>query len=179
MVLRRLLEGRTACEASPPAAPPDPHPPAGGGGRTPYPDYDVMAPDKWAHDWDEKTRRLVLDRIRNVPARAFFSPAEFAVLDAVCDRLLPQDDRAPQQRIPIAPFIDHRLATGAGDGYRYAEMPWDEEAYRRGLAGIDETSHVLFGATGFVELTGRQQDAVLAAIEAGDPPGAVWQRVPE
>jgi hypothetical protein len=32
-----------------------------------------MTPDKWRHDWDEKTRRLVLDRIRTVPTRAFFS----------------------------------------------------------------------------------------------------------
>jgi hypothetical protein len=178
MAWRRLIEGRTRGEASPPTEQPMPHPPAGGGGRTPYPDYDVMAPDKWAHDWDEKTRRLVLDRIRNVPARAFFSEAEFAMLEAICRRLLPQDDRPAELRIPIAPYIDQRLAQGAGNGYRYEDMPWDDEAYRRGLAGIDEASRAMFDEKGFTHLGDVQQDEVLAAIEDGDPPGETWQQLP-
>jgi hypothetical protein len=71
MAILQRVAGYTAGEATPPAEPPVPHPPAGGGGRTPYPEYDVMAPDKWRHDWDEKTRRLVPDRMRHVPARSF------------------------------------------------------------------------------------------------------------
>ncbi len=177
MAWRRLIEGRTVGEASPPAEPPEPHPPAGGGGRTPYPAYDVMASDKWAHDWDEKTRRLVLDRIRNVPARSFFTEAEFATLEAICRQLLPQDDRPLELRIPIAPFIDQRLAKGEGNGYRYEGMPWDAEAYRRGLAGIDEVSHGLFGREHFTDLGHLEQEKVLAAIEDGDPPGDAWQHL--
>jgi hypothetical protein len=137
-----------------------------------------MGPDKWRHDWDEKTRRLVLDRIRNVPARSFFNEAEFATLDAVCRRLLPQDDRPIDLRIPIAPYIDQRLAQGEGNGYRYDEMPWDDAAYRRGVAGVDETSRALFDGQGFTALYDSQQDAVLAAIEDGDPPGETWRRLP-
>ena len=175
---RRLIEGRTRGEASPPAEPPVPHPPPGGGGRTPYPDYDVMAPDKWAHDWDEKTRQLVLDRIRNVPARAFFNETEFRTLEAICRRLLPQDDRSTELRIPIAPYIDQRLAQGEGNGYRYEGMPWDDEAYHRGLAGIDEASRAMSGGKGFADLDDVQQDEVLAAIEDGDPPGETWQQLP-
>ncbi len=175
--IRRLIEGRKPGEASVPADSPSPHPPAGGGGRTPYPEYDVMAPDKWAHDWDEKTRRLVLDRIVNVPERSFFSEGEFATLEATCSRLLPQADRPPELRIPIAPYIDQRLASGRGNGYRYEGMPWDDEAYRRGLAGIDETSHAMF-EKGFAELEGGQQDEVLAAVEDGDPTGATWKDLP-
>ncbi len=178
MALRRFIEGRKPGEAAPPAAPPVPHPPAGGGGRTPYPGYDAMAPDKWRHDWDEKTRRLVLDRLRNIPARAFFGAPEFATLEAVCRRLLPQDDRPADLRIPLAPFIDRRLAQGAGNGYRYEQMPWDDEAYRRGLAGLDEASRALCEGQGFTDLEAGQQDAVLAAVEGGDPPGAAWARLP-
>jgi hypothetical protein len=177
MELLRWIEGRTAAEASSPAAAP-PSLPAGGGGRTPYPGYQVTGPDKWAQDWDEKTRRLVLDRIGNVPPPSFFTDSEFALLEAMCDRLLPQEDRPAEQRIPIAPFIDERLATGGGNGYRYEVMPWDDEAYRRGLAGIDQSSRIMFGADRFTELDERQQDAVLAAVENGDPPGETWRELP-
>ncbi len=178
MAWKRRIEGRKPGEAPPPTEPPVPHPEPGGGGRTPYPDYDVMAPDKWAHDWDEKTRRLVLDRIRHVPARSFFSETEFQTLEAICHRLLPQTDRPAEGRIPIAPYIDQRLAEGKGNGYRYADMPWDDEAYRLGLAGINETSSALCAGQGFADLSAVQQDEVLAAIEAGDPPGATWQQLP-
>ncbi len=178
MALRRLIAGVKPGEAAPPAERPVPPPPPGGGGRTPYPDYDVMAPDKWRHDWDEKTRRVVLDRLRHVPARAFFSAAEFATLEAACARLLPQDDRPPDLRIPLAPVIDQRLTKGEGNGYRYEPMPWDDEAYRRGLAGLDETSRALCAGNGFADLAPGQQDAVLAAVEGGDPPGEAWRHLP-
>ncbi len=167
------LEGFRPGEVPPPQSPPASRPPAGG--RTPYPDYDVMAPDKWSHDWDEKTRRVVLDRVLNVPDRVFFTELEFAILEAVCRRLLPQDDRAPEQRVPIAPFVDQRLATGKGNGYRYEDLPWDDEAYRLGLAGIDGTSRALFGGKAFAALTDEEQDTVLGSIEDGDPPGKQWQ----
>lgn len=137
-----------------------------------------MAPDKWRHDWDEKTRRLVLDRIDHVPTRVFLNEVEFATLAVICDRLLPQDDRSGESRIPIAPYIDQRLAQGDGDGYRYETMPWDDEAYRRGLAGVDEATYALFGRNHFTELGAGEQDAVLARIEDGDPPGETWQSLP-
>lgn len=178
MDIHQRVAGHTAREASPPAEPPDPHPPAGGGGRTAYPGYDVMAPDKWRHDWDPKTRQLVLDRLRHVPARSFFSAEAFATLEAVCQRLLPQDDRPAGLCIPIAPFIDQRLASGDGDGYRYEDMPWDDAAYRLGLAGIDQTSRALFGEVAFTSLEAQAQDQVLAAIEDGEPPGDVWRQLP-
>src|SRR5438105_13262183 len=90
--------------------------PLGGGNpNTPYPDFDVASEDKWAYDWDDKTRRLVLDRVRNVPPYRFFSEHEAEMLEMLCERALPQQRRAtsptspPQHRIPIAPWIDERL----------------------------------------------------------------------
>jgi hypothetical protein len=41
------------------------------------------------------------------------------------DRLIPQDDRDAEHRIPIVPQIDNRLFTGRMDGYRYDDMPPD------------------------------------------------------
>ncbi len=178
MSLLERLMGRRAEEAARHADPAVPHPPAGGGGHTPYPTYDVMAPDKWAHDWDPKTRRVVLDRLHNVPERGFFSPREYATLAAVCARLLPQEDRPADLRIPIAPFIDRRLDQGSGNGYRYEDMPWDDTAYRRGLQGIDETSRALRGGRDFVALAPDEQDVVLGAVEDGEPPGETWRTLP-
>jgi gluconate 2-dehydrogenase gamma chain len=80
----------------------------------------------------------------------------------VCQRLLPQDDRPAELRIPIAPFIDERLAHGDGDGYRYEDMPWDDASYRLGLAGIDQTSRALCGGVAFTALDAQAQDVVLA-----------------
>jgi hypothetical protein len=137
----------------------------------------VASRDKWALDWDEKTRRLVQDRLRNVPPYRFFSPAEADLLTALCARALPQDDRPPDARVPIAPWIDERLHRGKGDGYRYADMPDDGEAYRRGLQGIDETATLLFHAP-FVRLDAERQDAVLRRVAGGTPPGAAWDHLP-
>src|SRR5947208_12108144 len=134
--------------------------PGGGAAETPYPTFAVTSADKWRYDWDEKTRQLVLDRLHNVPARTFFSPAEFATLEALCARALPQDDRPPTERIPIAPWIDARLQQGRDAGYRYEDMPDDQEAYRRGLAGVDQTARALFGAD-FIALRPSWQDRVL------------------
>src|SRR5919109_4980928 len=98
-------------------------PRGGAATRSPYPDFDVAAKDKWLRDWDAKTRRLVTDRVERVPDPRFLSAEEMTLLVAVCERLLPQDDRPVAQRVPIAPWIDDRLACGDGEGYRYADMP--------------------------------------------------------
>jgi hypothetical protein len=177
MTLLRWIEGRTTDEASTPAELPSPCPQPGGGGRTPYPDYQVMSPDKWLYDWDEKTRRLILDRLQNIPPRSFFSEAEFALLEAISARVVPQDDRPPELRIPIAPFIDQRLAQSCGNGYRYEDMPWDDETYRQGLEGVNQTSGAMFDGKEFVDLEGAQQDQVIAAVEQGQPPGSVWRKL--
>jgi hypothetical protein len=93
--------------------------PAGGGAAdTPYPDYDVATKDKWALDWDDKTRRLIRDRIENVPPYRFFDEHEVATLEALIARVLPQEDRPPGEHISIGAWIDDRLYRGEGAGYR-------------------------------------------------------------
>jgi Gluconate 2-dehydrogenase subunit 3 len=152
--------------------------PVGGGNPdTPYPDFDVVGEDKWAYDWDDKTRNLVLDRVRNVPPYRFFSEGEVALLEALCERALPQDGRSTQQRVPIAPWINERLHQEEGDGYRYEDMPEDREAYRRGLQGFDQTAQALF-QKGFTQLTIDEQARVMACVAEGKPPGEVWKKLP-
>jgi hypothetical protein len=131
------------------------------------------------HYWDAKTRSVILDRVHNVPAARFFDPEQTRLLEAICARLVPQDDRDDAHRVPIAPQIDRRLADGDGDGYRYEDMPPDPEAYLLGLKAIDESMQSQYGC-GFVTAARSRQDELLRSLHDGKPlvDHIAWQRMP-
>ena len=123
----------------------------------------------------DPTRNVLTDRL-NAPLHqpTFFSPDEFTLLEAVCDRLVPQE---AAERIDMAGAIDKRLTEGGSDGWRYDDMPPDGDAYRLGLHGIAESAQVMFGDL-FQNLSGEQQDKVLASIQTMDAPGESWRTLP-
>jgi hypothetical protein len=138
--------------------------------KRPYPSYDVLA--KWdTPSFDETTRAVLAKRLTEVPPRRFFTEDEHRLLEAVADRLLPQSDR--REPIPIAPWIDARLATDGGEGFRYDGMPPQQEAWRLGLRGIDAEARLQF-SQGFRELGPGEQDEVLRRIEAGEVDDREW-----
>lgn len=141
-----------------------------------YPGYSVLSQQRF---WDDATRKVVTDRIEHVPPIRFFSPEEARLLEAVCSHIIPQDDREPESRIPIVPQIDKRLAAHKIPGYRFEDMPPDEDAYRLGLQAIDQIAHHLHGRL-YVELSGLEQDLILEMLHDGKPPAAedIWKRVP-
>lgn len=141
-----------------------------------YPDYDVLA--KWdTGDWDEQTRRVVRDRLENVPPYRFFGVEEAALLEAIVERILPQPDRAiGVDRIPIGPWIDQKLHHDWRDGYRYEGMPPQRDAWRLALQGIDDAARARHNAR-FVSLDGEDQDDVLRTVQRGAITSALWQRV--
>lgn len=140
-----------------------------------FPGYDPLK--KWdSTSWNEQTRAVVRSRLEQVPPRRFFDETEWAILDGVCDRLVPQPDR-PQEPVPIAPFIDEKLAKDEGNGYRYEEMPPMREAWRRGLRAIDEEARERWGK-GFRELPANQKDAVLRGIQHGETRSPAWDGLP-
>ncbi|MBV9359406.1 MAG: gluconate 2-dehydrogenase subunit 3 family protein [Chloroflexi bacterium] len=145
--------------------------------RNRYPDADILA--QRGH-WDDATRRVVLDRVHNVPPFRYFEPRLRAALEALCACVVPQTHRPPARRIPIAQWVDAHCAQGHMDGFRFDDMPPTELAWRWGLEGLTQTAQALFGerATFSGELEQAQQHQVLKAVRAGDPPGAVWQRMP-
>jgi hypothetical protein len=79
--------------------------------------------------------------------------------------------------VDIAGAIDRELAEGKGNGWRYASLPPDGEAYEAGLRGVGKTARAMFGAP-FRSLDPARQDAVLAAMQAGAAPGPTWATVP-
>ena len=145
--------------------------------RTRYPGYNVL--DKWSSpDWDDQTREVVRQRLEEVPEIRFFTDAEAHTLAAVAERIVPQPDRDEAAKIPIVPWIDEKLYEDNRDGYRYEELPPQREAWRLGLAGIDEAARALFGGKPFIDLDALSQDVVLNHVERGRPPGASWEKLP-
>jgi hypothetical protein len=141
--------------------------------QTPYPGYDVL--DKWhGESFDDTTRRVLGERLAQAPPRRFFSEHEWHLLEAIVARVLPQPDRA--EPVPITPWIDAQLQTGAQEGFRYANMPPQDEAWRRGLAAIDAEARYRHDR-GFAQLAGGEADALLEALERGQANLALWHGI--
>ncbi|MGH9413401.1 MAG: gluconate 2-dehydrogenase subunit 3 family protein [Terriglobales bacterium] len=134
-----------------------------------YPGYSTLAQQSF---WDEATRSVVSKRLDPPPPLRFFGPGEGERMQAVCNRILPQDDRRHDRRIPIVPEIDKRLYERSGPGYRFADMPPDGEAYHMGLRAIDEIAHHLFQHE-FLRLGNLERDRVLFTLHDESPPAAV------
>ncbi|MEO7018746.1 MAG: gluconate 2-dehydrogenase subunit 3 family protein [Ktedonobacteraceae bacterium] len=140
-----------------------------------YPGFSTLSQQAF---WDEATRRVVLARVEQVPPICFFTPEEARLMEAVCDRLLPQDDRDEAHKIPLVNTIDERLASGKIDGYRFEGMPPDHGAYRLGLQGIEAIAHHLFQQP-FIQLGPLEQDQVLQTLHDSQPPAGedIWQKM--
>jgi hypothetical protein len=116
---------------------PDPHGLRQVKGTTPqmvgrYPDYDVLTQ---VDHWDDVTRRVVLDRVENIPPIRFFNATEVPTLKAFCDVVTAQD---AEPRIPVLSYVDQKLESGVGDGYQYDDLPGDGEVWRMVARGLDD-----------------------------------------
>lgn len=140
-----------------------------------YPNYHTLSQRKY---WDAATRQVVEDRVYNVPKIRFFNEIELLTMTAVADRIMPQDDRLPEFRIPIVNYIDDRLFENRIDGYRFENMPPDRDAYRLGLQAIDDMAREVYSKP-FVDLQPMQQDHLLKAIHAGKPAAdhQIWKKM--
>lgn len=106
-------------------------------GRTPqmigrYPDWDVMTQ---ADHWDPVTRKVIEDRVENVPPIRFFDEREAATLGAFCDTVMAQD---AEPRIPVLAMVDRKLHDGELDGFQFEDMPDDRDTWRIVARGLDE-----------------------------------------
>ncbi len=139
-----------------------------------FPGYNVLD-KRHTPSWNALTRKIVDQRLRQVPQRRFLDPDQWNVLEAVCSRIIPQPDRLGFP-IPIAPFIDKKLYEEQQDGTRYADLPPLQEAWRLGLRGIDDESRERFGRS-FCDLTEDEQDNILQFVQQGDVKSSGWQRL--
>jgi hypothetical protein len=98
----------------------------------------------------------VLDAAQVKPA--FFTPAEFALVDELSEIIIPADDHSPGARVArVAWHIDARLAES------FDQAP--HTVWRDGLKLVDSLSRELHGA-GFMDGTRTQREAVLTRMSA-------------
>jgi len=139
-----------------------------------FPGYDVLA-KRHTPSWNEKTRRVIDARLSLPRTPCFLSEQEWAVLEAICARIVPQPhDRAP---VPVASQVDHKLLENAGDGYRPADLPPLREAWRRGLRALDAEARRAHGI-GFAALDPAAQDGLLGRAQEGELSDEAWGEMP-
>jgi hypothetical protein len=140
-----------------------------------YPRYSTLSQRAY---WDAATRAEVEKRVYNVPKIRFFTDEELPIITAVCDCMIPQDDRLPEWKIPVVSYIDERLFENKIGGYRYEDMPPDRDAHRLGLRAIDQTAREIH-ARAFAELDRLKQDFILKSIHDGKKLSAhdIWARM--
>ncbi|MGH3196394.1 MAG: gluconate 2-dehydrogenase subunit 3 family protein [Streptosporangiaceae bacterium] len=136
-----------------------------------YPDYDVLDA---AGSWDEATSQVVLARLDQRGPLRFFTPEEEPALRAFCDTVLAQD-REP--RVPVAEFVDAKLADGRLDGYQYADMPDDRDTWRLVLRGLDEAARARYGQDGFAAAEPDTREALVDALSRGQLTGGAWDEL--
>jgi len=140
---------------------------------TRFPGYSTLA-KRDTPSWNDATRRVIDKRLNHPPQRHFFTEQEWPVLRAICDRIIPQTG---SDRVPIANFIDHKMAANNTDGMQQAGEPSMQEMWRRGLAAIDAESRQRFGQA-FADLSGGRQDDLLRAVQQGEVRSPLWSDVP-
>ena len=140
-----------------------------------YPNFHTLDQQNF---WDAATRKVVLDRVHNVPPVRFFSPEEAQTMQAVVDRIVPQEDRSEATRIPILPHLDERLYLNRIEGFRYEDMPSDQEAYRLAIRAFNVMSNE-FHDKPFHALLTLQQESILQSIHDANPQAAqdLWQQM--
>lgn len=135
-----------------------------------YPDYDVLST---VDSWDAATRRVVLARLDKPGPLRFFEASQEPALRAFCDTVLALD---AEPRIPVAEFVDAKLADGRLDGYQYDDMPDDRDTWRLVLSGLDESARVA-GAESFAAADLATRESVVQQFADGELSGGSWEKV--
>ncbi len=122
-----------------------------------FPGYDVMRQQR---AWDEVTMSVVTARLGQPERPQFFTAEEEPTARALLDRLLAQDE---EPRVPVFEVIDGRLTERRGDGFRYADMPDDPEAWRQSIAALNDSALSDFGQP-FAQLDPREQRDIIEEV---------------
>ena len=142
--------------------------------KTNYPGYDVLD-KRHTPSWDEATRTVIAQRLATPREPQFCNAAQWLTLTHLCRCIVPQADAEPV--VPLAALVDAKLAGTTGDGCRDARLPPLRDAWRIGLAALDEESRTQFGLP-FASVEPAQQRALLEQLQRGDMRHDAWQRMP-
>lgn len=132
----------------------------------------------YMQNWDPETRAMLLERMERGYHREVLEkirPHEAEILQAVLDRLIPQTEH---EKIDLVSFLDWAIGKPLGRGDREEGLPPEEELFRRGVNGIEESSMGMYSHS-FVGLRKDEMDEVLTAIQEGRAPGNTWKEIPQ
>ena len=139
--------------------------------RTRYPGYNVL--DKWnTVSFNDKDRSVLDARLHRIPPRRFFTDDEFRTLEVICERIVPQGP-GPLAPVPIANFVDAKMAENKTDGQREADMPEMRQCWRIGLRALDDECRLRYGAR-FRDLPVGRQETVLELVQKGEVKSREW-----
>jgi hypothetical protein len=138
----------------------------GWGGR--FPGFDPLSQ---VRHWDRVTAEVVTARTGPPAAVKFFTEAEEPCARILLNLLIGQDEAA----VPVLEMVDSRLAAGQTDGWRYADLPEDGQAWRDTLAYLDGDAYERCG-TSFAEASEPDQKALVQAVQ--DLKSAAWHGLP-
>lgn len=136
-----------------------------------YPGYDVLR-KRDTPSWDEPTRKVIEERLATPSDPRFLDAVQWRALEALCACIVPQP--ADRPRVPLAGMIDMRLYANAGDGFRYARLPPLRDAWRIGLAALDEESKAHHELP-FASLERTAQNTLLKQMQHGELASGAWQ----
>jgi len=96
----------------------------------------------------------------------FFTVDEARTLAAISDQIVPPDQDPGAAWAGVVNYIDRQLCG-----------PFQnlQPTYRRGIAGVDQSSLLLHGKQ-FADLDSTRQIDVLHRLEDGQAPGAIWKQ---
>jgi hypothetical protein len=137
-----------------------------------FPGFDVLSQSR---HWDPVTVGVIMARVGPSAPLKFFAGAEQACAEAMLNLLTGQSD---DPRIPVLEMVDTRLAAGETDGWRYADMPEDGQAWRDTLSYLDADADARCGTT-FAAAPEKDQEVLLQSVLDGTdwhglPAAHVW-----
>ena len=126
-----------------------------------------------------QTKKVLQQRLDKpvVTEPAFFSKDEFATLQAVCKRLLPQPPKRKEQ-IDVAGILDTNFSEGnTSNGWRYDALPADDVSIKKGLQAIEQTAQSIYSKA-FHEIDTSEQDIILIGVQQKKGSDEGWQNLP-
>jgi hypothetical protein len=139
-----------------------------------YPGYDVLS-KRDGPSWNEPTRQAIDARLRVPRQSRFFTEEEWRTLQAICEAVIPQD--GDDDPVPLAAYVDQKMAENHTDGFRHGALPRQGEAWRRGLAALEAEARDAYDVS-FHALSVERREDLLRRMQAGGLENAAWSAMP-
>lgn len=135
-----------------------------------YPGYNVLDKQN-TPSWDDATRQVIGERLATPNDPRFFNAVEWLAMTALCRCVITQGTTPGE--VPLAALVDRKLEQNHGDGYRNHRLPPMRDAWRTGLAALDDESRQRFELP-FASIEKTNQLALLKQMQRGELKGLAW-----